>query len=63
MGSKYEVRLADFDSLQETRDARAAKNMPSVPCKMRTNAKGVMGTIGYRAPEVSTELEVAAGQM
>ncbi len=56
MGAKYEVRLADFDSLQETRAARAARDMPSVECKVRPDPRVVMGTVGYRAPEVSVQL-------
>ncbi len=48
------MMLADYDSIKETQHRHIAQNIPQVECSLKTpdQLKKVMGTVGYRAPEV-----------
>ena len=48
--SKFQVLLADFDSMKQTKMGRDPATLPMVEC-VEDNKK-LMGTLGYRAPEV-----------
>ena len=55
---KYEVKIADFDSLKKSKFSRSVVQFSEI-CREPMNdldMNGVKGTPAYRAPEVSTVL-------